>query len=42
MPAETPGGISSSLLPSSFPRGRSATFFSPLRAASRRPEPRLR
>ena len=26
-PAEIPGGFSSSLLPPSFPRGRSATFF---------------
>ena len=27
LPAEIPGGFSSSLLPPSFPRGRSATFF---------------
>lgn len=42
MPAETLGGLFSSLLPPSFPRGRSATFFSPLRAASRGPELRFR
>ena len=33
MPAEIPGGFSSSLLPPSFPRGRSATFLSGERAA---------
>jgi len=38
MPAEIPGGFSSSLLPPSFPRGRSATVFSMvMRVASRGP-----
>ena len=33
MPVEIPGGFSSSLLPPSFPRGRSPTFSFPARAA---------
>jgi len=36
-PAEIPGGFSSSLLPPSFPRGRSATFVFQERAAPRGP-----
>ena len=37
LPAEIPGGFSSSLLPPSFPWGRSATFFFEVRPARCRP-----
>jgi hypothetical protein len=39
LPAEILGGFSSSLLPPSFLRGRSATFFFGARAGAARPSP---